>query len=68
MIKNYSLESALGEALFNVIIQDRQIFGKEIWIAICGLLNEAKAKENADIRRPNCINNDLHLLKIGDDY
>jgi hypothetical protein len=37
-------------------------------LAISGLPNDAEGKENAYTERANRINDDLRLLKVGDDY
>jgi hypothetical protein len=66
--QNQSFESALAEELFNEIVRDCKIFGNEIWSAIIGLQNDAKGKENAHTERANRMNDDLRLLKAGDDY
>jgi hypothetical protein len=44
------------------------MFGNEIWTAIGGLRTDPQGKENADTKRANSINDDLHLLKGGNDY
>jgi hypothetical protein len=66
--QNQSFESALAEERFNKVVQDCQIFGNEIWTAISGLQNDAEGKENPYTECANRINDDLYLLKAGDDY
>jgi hypothetical protein len=62
-----SFESALADESFNEIIRDCQILGNLIWTAISGLRNHAEGKENAHTECSNQINDDLPLLKAGDD-
>jgi hypothetical protein len=64
--QNQSCESALAEEYFNEIIRDCQIFIHKIWTVISRLQNDAKGKENAYTECANRINDDLRLLKIGD--
>jgi hypothetical protein len=66
--QNQSFESGLAEEHFNDIVRDCQIFDNEIWTAISGLPNDAEGKENAYTECANRINDDLRLLKAGDDY
>jgi hypothetical protein len=42
--QNQTFKCALAEEPFNVIVQDSQIFGNEIWTAISGLCNNAECK------------------------
>jgi hypothetical protein len=66
--QNQSFESALAEEPFKEIVRDCVIFGNEIWTTISGLRNDAQGKENAHTERANRINDDIRLLKAGDDY
>jgi hypothetical protein len=66
--QNQPFESDLAEEHFNEIVRDCQIFGNEIWTAISGLRNDAQGKEIAHTEHVNRINDDLRLLKAGDDY
>jgi hypothetical protein len=60
-------KSALAEEHFKEIIRDCQIFGNVIQTAISGLRKDAKGKENTHTDLANHINNDLRVLKAGDD-
>jgi hypothetical protein len=63
-----SLETALAEERFNVIVSDCRMFGNEIWTVIGGLQNDTAGKEQAHAQRADPITGDLRLLKAGDDY
>jgi hypothetical protein len=63
-----TLQNALTQERFNMIVKDCQMFGHEIWTAIGGLRDDTIGKENAFDERMNRINTDLRLIKAGDDY
>jgi hypothetical protein len=63
-----TLQNALTQERFNMIVKDCQMFGHEIWTTIGGLRHDTIGKENAQDERINRINTDLRLIKAGDDY
>jgi hypothetical protein len=53
---------------FCQLVQNCQTFGHDIWTAIGGLRDDANGKEDAFSNCINRINDDVRLLKVGEDY
>jgi hypothetical protein len=66
--QSINLQGSYTEGRFRGIVNSCQMFSNDIWTTISGLRRDAESKENAHKERTNCINEDLHLLKAGDDY
>jgi hypothetical protein len=63
-----TLQNALKQERFNMIVKDCQMFGHEIWNASGGLRPDTIGKQNGQDERMYRINTDLRLIKAGDDY
>jgi chromosome segregation ATPase len=61
-------QNTYTEGRFRQLVQNCQIFGHDVWTAIGGLRDDANGKEDAYSNRINRINDDVRLLKVGEDY
>jgi hypothetical protein len=61
-------QNTYTEGRFRQVVQNCQTFGHDVWTAIGGIRDDAKGKEDAFSNRINRINDDVRLLKVGEDY
>jgi hypothetical protein len=66
--QSMNLQGSYTEGRFREIVNSCQMFGNDIWTTISRLRRDAEGKENVHEERTNRINEDLRLLKAGDDY
>jgi hypothetical protein len=59
-----TLQNALTQERFNIIVKDCQMFGHEIWTAIGSLRHDTIGKENAEDKRMNRINTDFRKKNL----
>jgi hypothetical protein len=66
--QNSANQAGYSEDWFHDIVDSCQTFGAEVWTTISELRKDAAGKEEAITKRMDRMNEDVKLLKIGEDY
>jgi hypothetical protein len=61
-------QNTYTEGHFCQLVQNCQISRHDVWTAIGSLRDDANGKEDAFYNHINRINDDIHLVKVGEDY
>jgi hypothetical protein len=67
-VQNISLHGGFIQERFNHLVKNCQMFSSKAWTAIGGLRHQSKGKEKAYWERIDRINEDLRLIKSGDEF